>query len=272
MGFVQEAVVCFEELEGREPPPHVQSNLHYTVQQQCSAITDEVLLLYDTAFVWDRLFDKVVKPAIAMALGVTATSDCARTCHEIYEAIRVQTVATPPPGRLLAQLEFFMGRVPGIWDRLQAQHTTHAQQEAQRQSTQALLALAAASSARGAPAGGLGRPPPPGPGSSEGGQLSIALHLKDVEYQGKPAAERGCRFWSGMEGSCRRGPGCPDAASHAPGQPSAWYAARSRVWAAHGGVRNELGNWALPRLSGVKRPAPGGGGSDGVSGTFPAPV
>lgn len=225
------------------------------MQQQCSAITDEVLLLYDTAFVWDRLFDEVVKPSIAMALGVSATSDCARTCHEIYEAIKVQTAATPPPGRLLAQLEFFLGRVPGIWDRLQAQHAAHAQQEAQRQSTQALLALAAASSARRAPAGGVGRLPPLGLSSSEGWQLSMALRLKDDEYEGKPAAERGCRLWSGMEGSCRKGPGCPDAASHVPRQPSAWYAARNRVWAAHGGVRNELGNWALPRLSGVKRPA-----------------
>jgi hypothetical protein len=268
MDFVQEAVVAHVEQEGCEPPSHLQSSLHYAVQQQCGAITAEVLLLHDTSYVWDRLFDKVVKPAIAMVLTTSAGSDSARPCREIYEAIKQLTADTLPPGRLLAQLKLFQSRVAGFWDRMQTHHQMRSQQEAQRQSAQALLALAAAS--RGALPGGYGRPALGSSSVEGGGQLFLALKAKDEEFQGKPAAERGCKFWSGMEGSCRRGAACPDRAMHVQGQPSPWYAARGKVWAAHGGVKGDLGNWTLPKLSGVKRPAPGGG--EGGAEAFRSPM
>lgn len=241
------------------------------MQQQCAAITEEILTLYDTGYVWDRLLDKVIKPAIVMVLNTSAASDSARPCREIYEAVKQLTADTPPPGRLLAQFGVFHIRLSGFWDRMQAHHQQRSQQEATRVSAQALFALAsAASSSRGGLSANFGRLPPLGPVSGEGGQLSMALRAKDDEFQRKPAAERGCRFWSGMEGSCRKGPGCLDAASHVQGQPSAWYEARSKVWLAHVGVKNELGNWSLPKLSGVKRPAPGG--SEGAPGMFRLPM
>ena len=99
----------------------------------------------------------------------------------------------------------------------------------------------------------------------------MTLRVTDEEYQAKPLPERGCKFWSGIDGSCRRAAACPDVVSHVAGQPSAWYLARSRVWSMHGGVKNALGNWSMPRLTGVKRPPPGsgaGGSEAGAVGGF----
>jgi len=244
--FVNEAKVAFEEQQGHEPPSHVLSGLDNAIRQLYSAVEGDVLCLHDTQLVWDRVFEKVIKPALAMALGTSAVSEGVRPCHDLYEAIKQMTAGVMPPGLLLAQYDLLQSRVPGFWDRLQSQHLMHTQQEAQRQSTQALLTLAAASNSRGGGAGFGGQGPRSGLTSSfsEGGQLSLALRVTDEEYQAKPLPERGCKFWSGIDGSCRRATACSDAVSHMAGQPSAWYLARSRVWSMHGGVKNALGNWS----------------------------
>lgn len=268
--FVDEARVAYEEQQGHEPPSHVLSGLDNGIRQLCGTVEGDVLCLHDTLLVWDRVFERVIKPALAMALGASAASEGVRPCHDLYEAIKQLTAGVMPPGLLRAQFDLLHGRIPGFWDRLQSQHLMHAQQEAQRQSTQALLTLAAASSSRGG--SGFGGPGPrPGltPNFADGGQLSVALRVADEEYQGKPVPERGCKFWSGIDGSCRRAAACPDAMSHVAGQPSPWYLARSRVWAMHGGVKNNLGNWSMPRLTGVKRPPSGSNEAGGAVGFQP---
>jgi hypothetical protein len=269
-GFMDEGRVTLEET-GREPPAHILSSLDYAIQQQAEGVGSEVLTLHDPLFVWEKAVDRVIRPTLSMVCGEFASVESARPCHLLSEAVRQLQAAVPPPYLLQAQFDLVRARLSEFWDSVRALHVARVQTEAQRQSAQALIALAAASSSRSSVSGasaGYARPGLAPAAAAEGGQLSLSLRAKDEEFMGKPPAERGCRFWSGIEGSCRK-PNCPDAATHVQGQPSAWYQARSKVWAAHGGIKNELGNWTLPKVAGVKRPVPGGG--EGGGSTFQSP-
>jgi hypothetical protein len=175
----------------------------------------------------------------------------------------------------MEQFRLFQARMPAFWDRVLLQHQQRQQQDSQRQSAQALVQLAAMSSSSGARdrPGAYSRPggysAPPAAGGMAGiapHPLFAALRALDMEWAAKPAEERGCQYWSGLDGSCKRGDTCTDAASHVPNKATPWYLARSKVWQQHGGFRNPSnGNWALPKVSGVKRPLPGG---DAGSGAF----
>lgn len=268
--MVLEAEAMHRELFGREPPPDKVANLHFAVQQECAAVADnpDILCVRDTGFVWDRVKEHAIQPALAMALGAAALSETARPAHDLFESIRQATADMGPPLLLFEQFRLFESRMPGFWDRVQSQHLMRQQQDSSRQSAQALQQLAALSSGRDRP-GAYSRPGF-GFGSSfgpAGGSFAAAhpvfsvLRAVDAEWAAKPAEEKGCQYWSGLEGSCRRGEACADAASHTPNKPSAWYLARARVWQQHGGVRNPVnGNWTLPKLSGAKRPAAESGG------------
>ena len=273
LSFVREAEVMHREQSGRDPPPDKVSNLRWGVQQECAAVAEnpDILAVRDTRFVWDRVNEHVIQPAFSLALGAAALSETARPAYELFEAIRQSTAEMVPPGLLLEQFRLFEGKVPGFWDRVQSQHLLRQQQDSSRQSAQALQQLAAISSGRDRP-GAYSRPGfglGPGPGPAAGGvgaahPVFAVLRAVDAEWAGKPPDDKGCQYWSGLEGSCRRGEACADAASHTPNNPSPWYLARARIWQQHGGVRNSVnGNWTLPKLGGAKRP-----GAEAGSGAF----
>jgi hypothetical protein len=269
--FVAEAAVMYIEQFGREPPADKLAALHFAVQQQSSLVAEnpDILGVRDTRYVWDGLSDRVIKPALGLALGTAAPSEYARPYFDMRESIKQQTSEVQPPELLLAQFKLLSSKIPGFWDHVQQQHITRQQQDSQRQSAQALAQLAAMSSsssravlgagAYSRPTLGLGLGAGAGfSGSSGGHPVFSALKTLDAEWGCKPPDERGCKYWSGSAGSCRQGEGCMDAASHIPKQPSQWYLARSQIWSQHGGVKNALGNWSLGKIGGVKRPAPGG--------------
>jgi hypothetical protein len=276
LAFVKEAEVVVRDLTGREPPPDKVASLHYAVQRECAAVAanPQILAVQDTRFVWDPVEEHIVRPALALALGPAAVSASVRPWHELYEGILQSAAVVVPPRLLMEQFRLFQGRVPGFWDRVLAQHQQRQQQDSQRQSAQALVQLAAMSSsnssmrerpgAYGRPGGYSTAPAAGGVAGAAPHPLFAALRALDVEWAGKPAEERGCQYWSGLDGSCKRGDACTDAASHLPNKPTPWYLARAKVWQQHGGIRNPAnGNWALPKLSGVKRPLPGGDAGPG---------
>ncbi|WIA14104.1 hypothetical protein OEZ86_009485 [Tetradesmus obliquus] len=92
--------------------------------------------------------------------------------------------------------------------------------------------------------------------------LRAVMDPVDAAWRAKPVGERGCQFWSGIEGSCLQ-PGCQ--AQHVPGQPSAWYAARAQVWQQLGCKPDEKGNYRLPTAAGYKRPALTDAGAESVT-------
>ena len=233
LSFLREAEVMHREQAGRDPPADKVSNLRWGVRQQCAAVADnaDILAVRDTRFVWDRVSEHVVQPALALALGAAALSETARPVHELMENIRQATAEMSPPGLLLEQFRAFESRIPAFWDKVQSQHLMRQQQDSSRQSAQALQQLAALSSvasSRDRP-GAFGRPGfgfGPGPGSTAAGvgaahPVFAVLRAVDAEWASKPADEKGCQYWSGLEGSCRRGDACADAASHTPNKPSA---------------------------------------------------
>lgn len=270
MGFVSQAEVMHREMWGRDPPLDKVANLRWALQQECAAVSEnpDILAVKDSRFVWDRVEEHVLQPALSLALGAAAPSETARPLHDLFEGLREATAELPPPGLLLEQFRQFQGKIPGFWDRVQAQHLMRQQQDSSRQSAQALQQLAALGSSRersGYGRSGFGLGPGPGPAAGGGGAahpVFAVLRAVDTEWSAKAAEEKGCQYWSGLEGSCRRGEACADAASHVANKPSPWYLARAKVWQQHGGVRNPTnGNWTLPKLTGMKRPGEQGGGA-----------
>lgn len=280
LDFVREAEVLHREVTGQEPPVDKVSALQFAMQQECAAVQEnpDILAVRDTRFVWDRVSDRILQPALALALGsAAAISETARPWHELFAQIQQLTAEVSPPQLLLEQFRLFQSKLPSFWDRVQTQHMQRQQQDSQRQSAQALAQLAAISSSSASRdrSGAFNRPVAFGPAPAVGGMAGAAAHpvfaaLKalDAEWAGKAAGDRGCQYWSGLDGSCRRADLCTDAASHVVNKPSAWYLARARVWQLHGGVRNPAnGNWTLPKISGLKRPLQGG--EAGAGGGFP---
>lgn len=141
LAFLGEAEVMYRDLTAREPPPDKVAVIRWSVQQECAAVADnqDILAVHDTRFVWDRVSDKVVQPALALALGAAAAvSETARPWHELFESIRQLSAEVAPPMLLLEQFRLFESKLPSFWDRVQTQHLLRQQQDSQRQSAQAL--------------------------------------------------------------------------------------------------------------------------------------
>lgn len=267
LGFVAEAGVVYRDLTGRDPPPDKVATLNYAVQRECAAVAENpgILSVQDTRFVWEPVEEHLVRPCLTLALGSAAAAAGARPWHELYEEVRHLTEEVAPPKLLMEQFRLFQARTASFWDRVLLQHQHRQQQESERQSAQALVQLVAMSSSSSArpsysrPGGYSAAPAAGGMAGSASHPLFGALRAVDGEWAAKPAEERGCQYWSGLEGSCKRGDTCTDAATHVANKPTPWYLARSKIWQQHGGVRNPgNGNWALPKVGGVKRPLPGG--------------
>uniref|UniRef100_A0A383VJG8 C3H1-type domain-containing protein n=1 Tax=Tetradesmus obliquus TaxID=3088 RepID=A0A383VJG8_TETOB len=61
--------------------------------------------------------------------------------------------------------------------------------------------------------------------------------------QAHNSRDSGCKYWSGIAGSCHNSSSCRYAASHIPGQPTAHYTARAAVLEAAGGAFDATGNY-----------------------------
>jgi hypothetical protein len=196
---VREAEVLHREVTGREPPLDKVSALRFAIEQECAAVQEnpDILAVRDTRFVWDRMSDRILQPALALALGSAAVvSETARPWHELFAQIQQLTAEVFPPQLLLEQFRLFESKLPSFWDRVQVQHMQRQQQDSQRQSAQALVQLAAISSSSAGRdrSGGFNGPGAFGPAPAAGRtavavahQVFPALKALDAEWAGKAA-------------------------------------------------------------------------------------
>lgn len=242
------------------------------------AITAELLQYKDTAWFWDLFHNKVVKPGLAMAFGPAAGSIpidviAARPWHELGSGIAAVPPSSSSDPVLSIQIDFASHHLPEFWAKVSENFLARRLQDDARKQAEALAALASAATAAASAGAAVNRPRFPswgagssssrfaaaaaGPGLSAVGALRADLEPVDRAWSAKEQAERGCKWWSGIEGSCRVAAACPDAAYHKVGVPSPWQVARGKVYQAHGGVQDNKGDWKLPGASyaGFKRSA-----------------
>jgi hypothetical protein len=100
LDFVREAEVLHQEVTGQGPPVDKVSALQFAMQQECAAVQEnpDILAVRDTRFVWDRVSDRILQPALALALGSAAViSETARPWHELFAQIQQLTADVSPP-------------------------------------------------------------------------------------------------------------------------------------------------------------------------------
>jgi hypothetical protein len=271
--FVEGADMACREL-GHEPAADKLLSLSLAPAVMAKLVTAELLLYKDTAWFWDRFHDKVVKPGLDMVFGPAAGSTsidvvAARPWHDLATGIAAVPPSSSGDPVLLVQIDYANRQLPEFWTKVSENFLARRLQDDARKQAQALAALASAATAAASAGAAASKPRFPswgtgssstrfaaaGSGSSAVGALRGDLEPVDRAWGAKEQAERGCKWWSGIEGSCRIAAACPDAAFHKVGVPSPWQVAKGKVYQAHGGVQDNKGDWKLPGASyaGVKR-------------------
>jgi hypothetical protein len=231
-------------------------------------ISQEILTLKDTSWFWQRFAEQVMKPAFEMVLGshpnaAPVEALYVRPWKEVVDALSQDMPVPAGSCLLLAQMDHVRHCLTPLWGKVLDLFFLQRSRAEQSKQAEAMAALAAAASASmprsrfAALGGGQGR----SIGASTFAAPAMAalradLTVVDAAWKDKKPEERGCKWWSGMDGSCMLGVRCPDVASHVKGTPSPWHAARGKVFAQHGGEQDRLGNWVVPGgIVGSKRTA-----------------
>jgi hypothetical protein len=257
-----------------EPQPARMAKLTNELQQRKAQITDDLLGLKRTKLFWDSVNAQLFVPGVgevlrASKLEMSAQHLSAAAWHDLLAG--VLGVSKAGPELLLEQITKCEELLPTYWQKVRAVIEKHQQQQQREKHDQAIERMAAAAAAAVSrplgQASASSRLPAMGSYSRSGAgdavnSLRAAMDPVDAAWRAKPVGERGCQFWSGIEGSCTQ-PSCQ--AQHEPGQPSAWYAARAQVWPQLGCKPDEKGNYRLPAAAGYKRPASTDAGAESVA-------
>ncbi len=240
--------------------------LSLSLQQQrlAESITEEVISIRHNSWFWEQFAAKVVKPSFELALGsqstfnVSADSLHVRLWREVVAALSQDLPVAAGSCLLAAQIHYVKQTLPDFWSKALDAFQLRQDRAAQKEQAEAMAALAAAAS-------GSSRGRSFSYGASYNRPVTAAvpalttlkseLAAVDAVWKDKRPEDRGCKFWSGIDGSCIKGAQCLDAALHVKGSASAWHAARGKVFAQQGGIQDRMGNWVLPsHISGAKRP------------------
>lgn len=258
-----------------EPEPARMARLSNELQQRKAQITEDLLGLKHTKLFWDSVNAQLFVPGVgevlrASKLEVSAQHLSAAAWHDLLAG--VLAVSKPGPELLLEQIKKCEELLPTYWQKVRAVIEKYQQQQQRERHDQAIEKVAAAAAAAmslplgrasaGSRLPAVGSYPRSGTADAAVNNLHAVMDPVDAAWRAKPVGERGCQFWSGIEGSCLQ-PGCQ--AQHVPGQPSAWYAARAQVWQQLGCKPDEKGNYRLPTVAGYKRPALTDAGAESVA-------
>jgi hypothetical protein len=278
--FVEDAQRAALE-HGVTPAEHQLLKVEAAIDRICNGLSIDMLQLQRSATMlfWNKVHADVIMPGLVMASGEAAEVLGVRPWQVLTAAMEHVAEGMSGPGLLLAQVTEFKLKLQAFWEKYEEVQDKRRTKQAADRSALAMEGLAAVGIAslglRGRmfqPGGGRAHKyeESAGMGAGPSGATAVsgvgaALHAVDEVWKHKPPAEAGCKFWSGIEGSCRTPGKCGASTSHVAGQPAPWYSARARVWQQHGGITDAQGNYTIPHIGGVKRPATGEAGAESVS-------
>lgn len=278
--FQQFSLDCRQQAEdmcralGSTPAANMLYELPTKAQKVEQHVTADVLLVHDLGLIWDKIHDKVWLPSLQLAFGSKATELAVLPWRGLQEKLKHIGSGR---GRLLQQLQQACSDLPQLWAGLLREYRQMQVQQATISSASALAHLmeAGAASSRAAGPVGLSGRFRAGASGQQQQPWQLELTVVDRTWQARPNSDNVCKFWSGMEGSCYKAGQCSAAASHVPGQPTAWYQDRAQVYARHGASCDNRGNYRFSGPVGTKRPAaalgeagPAAGGSSTVQSSF----
>jgi len=240
--------------------PQSASTLQSSLTEHLSALLDDHWRLFRSSLttgemihgfsslMWDAVFARFIQPAFSETDKPEYAYILTSPWHLLTRLAGV--VQADDRGPFVSQLSAATKQLPEMFQSVSASRIQIRQMEMAERSTKAAeITAAASSSVRPAlqPSGvakGAALPP----------ALLSALQRIDAEY----ASSGLCRYWNGVEGSCRNPLMCPG--SHPAGKTSAWYDARRAAYTKEGYFDDGRGNFRPPAKPGAVGSRPEGAG------------